>query len=162
MGSGSDFNRGHQAGYSGMVKAPARNAAEAMGRSSGQNQREWEYQQGRKGSGGYDSALISPKLLVLVLVGLVPVGIALASHRSVGWALVFTITLLALGLSWRVRRLLGMVAPVLIGGLLGLVLGALRLFVTDGVFSMENVLIYPLLGGIFGVLLMLVLKRRTR
>lgn len=161
MGSGSDFNRGHQAAYSGMVKAPARNAAEALGRSSGQHQRDREHQQALKGAQGYDHPLISAKLLILGLIGLVPVGIALTSHRSVGGAVVLTITLLALGLSWRLRRFLGMVAPVIIGALLGLLLGVLRLFVTGGSMTMNNLFIYPFIGAVLGVLAMLVLMRRS-
>lgn len=150
-----DFNRGEQAGYTGFNTAPAKNGAERMGRASGESKRDWERRQGS--SDGGTGGAIPFKFALLIVAAVVLVGFALASGRSVSTALVLVAILMGIMLTGVLRRVLRIATPVYLGAMVGLFLGCLRLFMTDASLRLENLIAYPLLGAVIGLLFSIVL-----
>ena len=155
-----DHQRGVRDGYSSLPITPAKNAAEAMGRAEGQNQRLADDARLRQAS---EDSSYEPLPVHFVLFGL---GLLVAWLMGVRLMVVLLLAggLLGLALTPRLRWLLRRVTPIYIGAMLGVCMSAVSLMFNSAPLIADNLVIFPSLGAVAGGVFVLLrfLKRCLR
>ena len=147
-----DHQRGVRDGYAGMPTAPPKNAAEAIGRAEGQNQRAADDERLRQASSDDGSAAL-PARLVLVGLGLL---VAWLMGVRVMVMLLLAGGLLGLALTPRLRGLLRQATPIYLGAMLGVCMSAVSLMFSSAPLVADNIVIFPGLGAIAGAVVVIV------
>ncbi len=156
-----DHQRGDRQGYSGFVTAPAKNADEMLGRAAGAQRRDFERTLANKASEGYEPVFL-PLRFVLLVLGLVAA--AFMGVRIAALALLLVAVGGLMATPW-VRRLLRGLTPIYVAAMVGLCMSAVTLITSGAPVIADNVLIYPGLAAVVGVIYVVVrtvLRRRSR
>lgn len=156
----NDIRRGDSQGYRGDVTRPASSNAERFGRDQGAARRQAEIDAGKQGSSG---AGIPVRY---ALIALVMGGVILASVRTFAESLqamgVLAASVVGLALTPFAARIVRVATPVYVGTLVGLGFGAFTLMMRGTPLTTENIFIYPMLGAVFGVLVILFRPKKLR
>ena len=157
MTSPRDFDRARNRASAGMPQTRMpRNAAEAMGQVTGEAERRRiteNHNWGRSDGSGADFALaVVAGILVLGLIGgatltpLIYPALAIAGLATVGF----------------VKRRLGLLTPVYVGVLVGILLGSAELLITGARVNLFNLTTFMFLGGTVGAIAIPVMAARRR
>lgn len=155
----NDIRRGDDQGYRGAATRPASSNAERFGRDQGAARRQAEIDAASSGSAG--SGIPARYALLALAVG----GVILLGVRTFAESLeamgVLAASVVGLALTPLVARLIRVATPVYAGTLVGLGLGAFSLMMRGTPLTTENIFIFPVLGAVIGVLVMIVRPRRA-
>lgn len=154
-----DHQRGVRDGYAGVPITPPKNAAEAMGRAEGQNQR-FADDQRRQASQGHESA----HLPIRYALGAIGLFVAWLFGARAMVMLLLAGGLLGLAATPRLRRLLRQTTPIYGGVMTGVCMSAVSLMFNDAPLIADNLVILPGLGAAVGAAFVVVrfLIRRRR
>ncbi len=151
----NDIRRGDDQGYRGVATRPASTNAERFGRDQGAARRQAEFDAATAGGDGGSGLPVRYAIIGLAVGGLILFG-ARAFADSLDSAGLLVAAVVGLAITPLVRRLIRFTVPVYVGTLIGLALGSLTLVMRGAPLTTDNIFIYPALGAVIGVLVMLV------
>lgn len=168
MGGMKEYQKGYDAGYTTGPSRMPRTFAEAVGYSAGQARRERErrprQEAGGGGGGGGEAGGIGPLgLVVLVVAAASLVGLVLmALGVSVFKAIYPAAGVVGLLLTPRVRKGLGVLTPVYVGAMIGLLVGCVELAIASPELNVYNLRMFIVAGGIVGGVAIPILAMRKK
>lgn len=165
MGGMKEYQKGYDAGYTTGPSRMPRTFAEAVGYSAGQARRERERRPRQEaGGGGGEAGGIGPLgLVVLVVAAASLVGLVLmALGVSVFKAIYPAAGVVGLLLTPRVRKGLGVLTPVYVGAMIGLLVGCVELAIASPELNVYNLRMFIVAGGIVGGVAIPILAMRKK
>ncbi|KAA0214531.1 MAG: hypothetical protein DYG94_10375 [Leptolyngbya sp. PLA3] len=154
MGGMKEYNKGYQAGYTTGPSRLPRTFGESVGYNAGRAQREKE-RQARQGTDGAAEPGASgiPLLALLVFAGLlVGVMLLLLIGSSLFKLCYPAVGVVGLILTPRVKRVLGILTPMYIGALIGLLLGCIDLALSSPELNFYNLKMFVFVGTMLGAI----------
>ena len=154
MGSHREYNKGYQSGRGiGRPRIPT-NFAESVGYNAGQAQRDREMgaRPGDESGAGAGVGTGSRAVFFLLMIaGLLTLGMLLVVIGPHLIKLLYpAIAILGLVKTRAVKRRLGVLTPIYIGALIGMLLGCIDLALSSSRLNLHNLWIFLFVGGMIG------------
>lgn len=153
MGGMKEYNKGYQAGYTTGPSRLPKTFGESVGYNAGRAQRQREMRSSEGADGAAAGVSGVPLFALLVFAGLLVAGMLLVVIGSPILKLFYPVAgVIGLILTGRVKRVLGIVTPMYVGALIGLLLGCVDLALSSPELNFYNLQMFIFVGAMLGAI----------